>query len=156
MKAILLLFSALSLSYFSLAQNDDTATVMIESMQSGSQQLPGTEPQPGEELEDEPPGSTASVFLSSDFASTDSEFEDSQFCVRCPPFIRRCRCRFSSDCRYIRRTCFSCDRWRCRRRGFGFGFGGFDRFGRFGGRFGDFDRFGRGRGRGRFGRRSTE
>lgn len=77
------------------------------------QQAPGPEPAAGEELEDEPAESGASSFQSAQ-----------QRCVQCPRFLRRCRCRFFEDCRYIRRTCFTCPRWRCRRRRFDGGFGG--------------------------------
>lgn len=89
-------------------EDDNTEAVLLQQQQ----QPPGPEPRPGEELEDEPAGSsTQSVFLE----------DDEEQCVRCPRFSRRCRCRFPEDCRYIRGSCFTCPRWRCvvrSRRGF--------------------------------------
>lgn len=41
------------------------------------------------------------------------EDEDQRRCRKCPRFRRRCKCRNKRDCRYIPRTCTTCEQWRC-------------------------------------------
>ena len=104
-------------------QFDESNVVPESGMFSFQQQEPGDVSQQPTDLDEinlarqqeQPPSDLGGEF-SFNSIGDDEQRRPGAFCRPCPRFLRRCRCRFPEDCRYIRRTCFTCPRWRCVRR----------------------------------------